>query len=171
MTDLDTRWAWSRIEAAADGSLSRADARRMRAALEMDPELRRALERARELRRSLRRLRKQPVPRTLYARLARIPARDPDGKRTKAPLRSWATAAAAASTVAAALVLLMQPEPVRDDPRTAALRDFEIAMAYLHRSYEIAGVHVRRAMERELRDALGRAIEGGEGQPRGGNGG
>jgi hypothetical protein len=61
----------------------------------------------------------------------------------------------AASTIAAALLIVTQPEPVVDDQRMAALRDFEIAMGYVHRSYEITGEQVRRAMERELREALG----------------
>lgn len=171
MTDLDTRWAWSQIEAAADESLPGQDERRMRAALASDPELRRALESARELRRSLRRLGRKPVPWSLYARLSRIAEPAAGAKRTKASVWSWASAAAAASTVAAALILLTQPEPVRDDPRTAALRDFELAMAYLHKGYTLAGEHMKRAMERELKEALGFETDGGGGPPSGSNGG
>ena len=153
MTDLDTRWAWSKVEAMADGSLSGEKARRMRAALARDPELREAVERAHALSRALRRLGKASVPRSLYARLLSIPALPNGSRRAKTEVWSWTSAAAAASVVVAMLVLLTRPDPA-DDPRVAALRDFELAMAYLHKSYEIAGEHVKRTLERELKEAL-----------------
>lgn len=171
MTELDIHWAWSRIEAMADGSLSRQDERRMRAALANDPELRSALGRARELRGALGRLGKAPMPLSLYRRLSRIAAPEQGAKRTGVPIWSWTSAVAAASTMAAVLLLLTQPEPAVDERRTAALRDFELAMAYVHRSYEIAGEQVKRAMERELKEALGVESESGGSEPRGGNGG
>ncbi len=153
MTDLDSRWAWSKVEAMADGSLSRDEKRRMRAVLEREPELSAAVARARTLRRALRRLGKAPVPRSLHARLLKIPAQSGDRSRAKTEVWSWTSATAAASAMVAALVLLTQPEPA-DDPRAAALRDFELAMTYLHRSYEIAGGHLKRTLERELKEAF-----------------
>lgn len=170
MTELDTRWAWTQVEAMAEGSLSRQDERRMRAALGQDRELRAAVERARGLRRELRRLGRAPVPRSLYGRLLGIAGPRAAGRRPTIAVWSWTSAAAAASAVAAALVLMTQPEPA-DDPRTAALRDFELAMAYLHKSYEIAGEQVKRAMERELREALGVNTERGGNDAGAGNGG
>lgn len=171
MTELDSRWAWSRIEAVADGSLGRKDERRMRAALARDPELRRAVDRARALRRGLGRLGKEPVPSSLQARLLRIATPARGAKRHGSPFWSWASAAAAASTMAVALLVVTQPEPPVDDERQmAALRDFELAMAYVHRSYEIAGEQVRRAVERELREAFEVDNDSG-GDRRGGNGG
>jgi len=125
----------------------------MRAALARDPELRAAVERARTLSRALRRLGKEPVPRSHYARLLRIAAPRADRAQSTNAAWSWTSATAAASTVAATLLLLTQPEPA-DDPRVAALRDFEIAMSYLHRSYAIAGDQVKRTLERELKEAL-----------------
>ena len=175
MGDLDTRWAWSRVEAMADGSLSRRDARRMRAACARDAGLRLAVERARALRSALRQVGRTPVPLSFYRSLMvrRTPSSAPSERRSLAG--SWASAAAAASVLAAAVMLMMQPEapvdaPVEDGPRQAALRDFELAMAYLHRSYEITGAHLKRAMQRELREALGASGENGADEPRG-NGG
>lgn len=170
MTELDIRWARSRVEAMADGSLSRKEERRMRALLASDPDLRRAVDEARALRTALRRLRGEPVPAAVLARLARIPgAAARPRPRWSTERLSWASAGAAAGAVAAMLILLTHTEPARDDPRTAALRDFELAMAYVHRSYELAGEHVKRAMERELKEALMRSRRGGEEPP--GNGG
>lgn len=171
MTELDIRWARTRVEAMADGSLSRKDERRMRALLAGDTELRRAVAQARALRKALRGLRGEPVPASILARLSKIPAAaTPPRQRWSIERLSWASAAAAAGAVAAVLVLATQPDPARDDPRIAALRDFELAMAYVHRSYEIAGEHVKRTMERELREALRYTERGGD-EPRGGNGG
>lgn len=169
MTELDDHWAQRRIEAAADGSLSRRDARRLRAALRKDPELARELESARALRRALRRMRNEPAPRDLQRRLLDIAAGTRElqrrllgqaaAERAARPLAagaflSWASAGAAACAVAAAWLVLALPNPPTHDRREAALRDFQIAMSYLHRSYRIAGDHVQRAMLRELQDAL-----------------
>src|SRR5690606_20372888 len=110
--------------------------------------------------RALRRLGKAPVPRSHYARLLRIATAPAERIRSTVAVWSWTSATAAASAVALALVLLTRPEPA-DDPRVAALRDFELAMSYLHRSYEIAGEQVKQALERELKETLGVNTESG----------
>lgn len=154
MTEIDVRWAWSQVEAAADGSLSPADARRMRRAIASDPDLEAAVGRAKELRTALRALGREPVPRSLTRRLLEIGRPAGRDRASRGPVWSWATAAGAAGAVAIAVLVLTQvPEP-RHDERAAALREFELAMTYLHRSYAIAGEHVRRRMERELAEAL-----------------
>ncbi len=174
MKELDSRWAWSRVEAMADGSLPRRDARRMRAACARDPELRLAVERARALRGALRRVGRTPVPLVLYYRLLRAMPSSFDAS-TRRAMGSWASAsaaaAAAASVLAAVVIVSMQSgprveTPVHAAPQQAALRDFELAMAYLHKSYEITGTQLRRAMQRELREAFGAHAENGADEPR-----
>lgn len=172
MTEIDVQWAWSQVEAAADGSLSPEDARRMRRAIESDAALAAAVERARSLRKALRALGREPVPRSLTRRLLGIGRPAVRDRAPRSPVWSWATAAGTAGAVALAMLVLTQaPAPPRDE-RTAALQEFELAMAYLHRSYSIAGEHVRRAMERQLSDALWpRRRSGRNGTEREGNGG
>src|SRR5690606_20267355 len=89
VTEIDVRWAWSRVEAAADGSLSRADMRRMRRAIEGDPGLEAAVERAMRLRAALRTLGREPVPASLTGRLLEIrrPGRD---RASRGSVWSWA---------------------------------------------------------------------------------
>jgi hypothetical protein len=143
----------------------------MHTELARDSELHRAVERARALNGALRRLGKEPVPLSLYARLSGIPTPARGGRRRPRSISSWTSAAVAASTIAATLLIVTQPDPVVvDDQRMAALRDFEVAMGYLHRSYEITGEQVRRTMERELREVLGVDSQAGS-DGRGENGG
>src|SRR5690606_35029786 len=160
------------VEAAADGSLSPEDARRMRRAIESDAALAAAVERARSLRKALRALGREPVPRSLTRRLLGIGRPAVRDRAPRGPVWSWATAVGTAGAVALAMLVLTQaPAPPRDE-RTAALQEFELAMAYLHRSCSIAGEHGRRAMERQLSDALWlRRRSGRNGTEREGNGG
>lgn len=159
--DIDTQWAWSQIEAMADGSLAAKDRQRMRGAMAADPHLADAVERARELRRALRGLGGSPVPASLRERLLRIAAdaggRGEPNRRPPAysmPLWSWGSAASAAMAIAAVLILATRPQAPAVDERAAALREFQVAMAYLQHSYAVAGEQVRRATERRLREAL-----------------
>jgi len=153
VTEIDVRWAWSRVEAAADGSLSRADMRRMRRAIESDPDLEAAVERAMRLRAALRTLGREPVPASLTGRLLEIrrPGRD---RASRGSVWSWASAAGAAGVLAFAMLVLARMPAPQHDERVAALREFELAMTYLHRSYAIAGEHVRRRVGQELAEAL-----------------
>lgn len=177
MTDIDVRWAWSQVEAAADGSLSADEMRRMRRAMARASELRAAVDRAKRLRADLRSLGRTPVPRSLTKRLLAIP-RDAGHRsaqpREAGPGWSWATAAGAAAVTAFAIFLAAQPPQQDDgyDERTAALQDFQVAMGYLQRSYEMAGQHVRRTMERELVEAIwlrfGREDDAGDRETNGG---
>jgi anti-sigma factor RsiW len=169
VTDIDVRWAFSQVEAMADGSLPPAEERRFRAAMKREPRLSDAVQRATRIRRTLRRLGAAPVPRSLSRRLAALPPAHADSGRPRTPAWSWA-AAGAALAIAAVLVTAIRPQAPVYDERAAALREFEVAMAYLHKSYEIAGEQVRRAMVRELRGVVERE-SGSDTRPDESNGG
>lgn len=140
------------IEAMADGSLDRDERRRMRAAMRGDPALRAAVERARMLRGGLKRLGSAPVPAGLSARLLAVP-----GRRARRPSRWWVALPIAATAAAAALTLVLvtrPPETVPEDPRSAAIRDFTIAMTYLQRSAAYTGEEVGGIVSAGLLEAL-----------------
>lgn len=157
MNDLDNHWAWSQVEAMADRSLDAASARRMRAAMAKDAELREAVERAGALRHELARLRHVPVPSGQRRRLLNIArgARASRGPalRRAAPI-AFAMAVAAAAAAIGLSALLQRPSPPAPTPQAQALADFETAMAYLQRSAAIAGDEVTTAVGGGLRDAL-----------------
>jgi hypothetical protein len=138
----------------ADGTLPRADAKRLRAAMGADARLRDAVERAIVLRRHLHRLGKHPVPSSQWRRLLRIP-RDSRRAGTRRSPRIL-VAAAMGLAAAAALTLAVLLEPARapllppPDERAAAVADFAVAMTYLRRSAAIADAEMRSG----LRDAL-----------------
>jgi hypothetical protein len=138
--DLNSSWAWSQIEAMADGSLRGRERQRMRRHMEADPRLRRAVEDAREMRAALRGLPRARAPHGLLRKLMCIPGLAPPPRKAppqKAPqARHLGTAAAsgrqavrnarpsffarpaglaaagvAASAIAAAFLLMPRPAP------------------------------------------------------------
>ena len=159
MTDIENRWAWSRVEAMADRTLSPVEQRRMRGAMAIDPQLQRAVESAIALRRELRRLGRVPTPSTLRRRLLGITN---DGRNPAPWIRfsaRWAVGCAAAAV--AAFVLLRTAPESRPPPEVApsaaeaqAVEDFVIAMKYLQKSATIANAEVAAAVGGSLNDAL-----------------
>lgn len=143
--DLTNEWAWSQVEAYADGSLDAAAQARMRTELEHDARLCAAVERAGAVRAALRGMRGAPLPRGLRGRLLRIP-----GQPTMR--MGWLAAAAAAIAAAAiAPALLREPEPT---PEAIAMRDFELAMKYVQKSAAITSQEVTGTVGGGVRDAL-----------------
>lgn len=155
MNDIDQQWAWSQVEAMADGSLPREDRRRMRAAMASDRRLHDAVERAIGLRRGLHDLGRAQVPLALRRRLLEIPSRE-RGRLPKQRAALWLPAAGAAAVVAvaAAVIVATRPEPVPRDQQVAALRELQTAMFYLNRSTAVAREEVTQAVQNGLREAL-----------------
>jgi len=161
VTDIENRWAWSRVEAMADRTLSPVDQRRMRGAMAIDPQLQRAVESAIALRRELRRLGRVPTPSTLRRRLLGITN---DGRNPAPWIRfsaTWAVGCAAAAVAVVAFVLLRTAPETRPPPEAApsaaeaqAVEDFVIAMKYLQKSATIANAEVAAAVGGSLNDAL-----------------
>ena len=152
MTDLDAQWARSRVDAMADGSLTAAEVRRMRAEMARDPQLRTALQRAAKLHVALRGLDRGAVPPTLRRRLFAI-AGGRDARRSRVP--AWALPAGAAATIAIAMgaLAMLQVQNAREREAAAAMAQVEVAMAYLNRSSQIAGDHVLEAVRTGFRAA------------------
>jgi anti-sigma factor RsiW len=151
--DLSEEWAWTQLEAWADGSLAGEARERMVAALAADAQLKSAAERAVAVQRALRARPAEPMPRGLRRRLLAIPGQAPRARSFALP----AFASAAAAAVVAA-VLWLEPEapaPADVDPRVvAAAQDFETAMRYLQKSARITQGHVESAVGTGLRDAF-----------------
>jgi anti-sigma factor RsiW len=152
--ELSEEWAWTRLEAWADGSLTGEARERMAAALAADARLKSAAERAVAVQRALRAEQPQPLPRGLRRRLLAIPSESPRARSFALP--ALASAAAAAAVVAAVLWLTPEPPAPADvDPRVAAAaEDFETAMRYLQKSARITQGHVESAVGTGLRDAF-----------------
>ncbi|HEX5419302.1 MAG TPA: hypothetical protein VFY39_04815 [Gammaproteobacteria bacterium] len=128
--DLDSSWAWSQIEAMADGSLRGRERRRMRLHVRADARLRRAVEEARAVSAALRGVPRAPLPHGLLLKLIRIPslalprqsaADEPLGAIAR-PRASFmarpaglAAAAIAATAIVAAFLLLPRPVPQPND--------------------------------------------------------
>ena len=151
--DLSEEWAWTQLEAWADGSLTGESRARMDAAMAADPRLRAAAERAVAVRSALRESLSLSLPRGLRRRLLANPSHAPRPRRSYF-VPALASAAAAAAIVAVALwVRPESPAPV--DPRVAAAtQDLETAMRYLQKSASITQGHVTSAVGTGLRDAL-----------------
>lgn len=126
----ESKWAWERIEALADGSLDAADRARMHEALRADPSLRAAVERARAVRSALHDLREARVPAGLLGRLLAAPF---PPRRRPTWVLIGAPAAVAAMAIGIAL-FVSRPAPEPEDAQTAAVRDFALAMQYLRES-------------------------------------
>lgn len=151
--ELETEWAWSQVEAMADGSLAADDQRRMRAAMRERPALRAAVDRARLLERELKRLGRASVPESLARRLAEIPG----PARARSAWTTWGVPAAAAATgavVAMVSLLALQQVSQPDTERELAMQEFRLAMSYLQRSAAMTGDDVTRELTNGLREAL-----------------
>jgi hypothetical protein len=158
VSGLDQQWAWSQVEAMADGTLPASDEARMRAALRADARLREAVERATAIRGGLRRLGRSPVPPSLWRRLLRVPraAARPKPRRAAGVVAAAGLGLAAAAIAAVAIFLepVQTPPPAAADARAAAVADFAIAMTYLQRSATLANSEMGAAVRSGLRDAL-----------------
>ena len=153
--DLNEEWAWTQLEAWADGSLTGESRARMAAAIAADPRLSAAAERAVAVHRALH---EAPaavrMPSGLRRRLLTIPSHAPRARRSYF-IPALASAAAAAAIVAAVLWLNLQPAEPPPDPRVvAAAQDLETAMRYLQKSAVITQGHVESAVGTGLRDAF-----------------
>jgi anti-sigma factor RsiW len=152
--DLSEEWAWTQLEAWADGSLTGESRARMDAAIAADPRLRAAAERAVAVQRALRTASGVHMPRGLRRRLLAIPSRAPRARRSFL-IPALASAAAAVAVIAGALWLSPEPAQPPPDPRVvAAAQDLETAMRYLQRSAVITQGHVTNAVGTGLRDTL-----------------
>ena len=153
--ELNEEWAWTQLEAWADGSLSDGSRERMDAAIAGNPRLAAAAQRARAVQRALRvSSPAATMPRQLRRRLFAIPGGSRQGRSFI--VRALASAAAAAAVVAG--VLWLRPEtPLPDDldPRLVAARqDLDTAMRLLHRSVIIIEGHVANAVGTGMRDVF-----------------
>jgi len=154
--DLNEAWAWTQLEAWADGSLTSENRARMDAAIAADPRLSAAAERAVAVHRALH---EAPaavrMPSGLRRRLLAIPGRAPRARRSLF-VAALASAAAAAAVVAVALWLRPETPPPSPDMSqlAAAQQDYETAMRYLQKSAVIAEGHVTSAVGTGLRDAF-----------------
>jgi anti-sigma factor RsiW len=155
--DLNAEWAWSQIEACADGSLRGSQQARMRQEMARDPMLAAAVARAREVRTALGSVRREPVPAGLRARLLTIGHPRPIAWRAVAP------AALGVATVLLLAVLVLRPMPETPGPTPQiaghdeseqAIEEFRIAMRYLRIGAERSGEQVGDALATSLRLAL-----------------
>jgi hypothetical protein len=174
VNELDDQWAWSQVEAMADGTLPHADAKRMRVAMGADAGLREAVERAAALRERLRRLDRNRVPSSLLRRLLAIPRNSRRvGSRRLTGLGAAAALGVAAASAAAVVIFL---DPMHTGPRVPvgeqaeAAADFAVAMTYLQRSATLARTETAAAVGTGLRDAFAvsrDAMRGEQPQPNG----
>jgi hypothetical protein len=147
--DLRNEWAWSQVEAYADGSLQGPSVERMQAAVRDDPRLADSVERARALHRALRADGAVPMPAALRLRLLGLPS-------PGAP-RRWVAAPAALALAALAVTavwLTRETEPPPPDPRIVAIQEFEIAMKYVRKSAAVTSQGVAGTVSTGMRDAL-----------------
>ena len=156
-------WAWSQIEAAADGSLDGESVQRMAEAQDRDARLRAAVARARTVHAALRASGNERPPRGLLGVLLAIPRRHPRARSASAarvPWRSpvWTTAggAVAAASLVAIVVAGLSEAPVAPppEPALAAVQDFEVALAYLSKSAAVTGREVGAALNGGITAAL-----------------
>jgi hypothetical protein len=150
--ELNEEWAWTQLEAWADGSLTGESRARMAAAIAADPRLMAAAERAVAVHRALGAAEPATMPSGLRRRLLAIPSRAPRARRSYF-MPALVSAAAAAAIVATALWLRPEPPPPVDPRVAAATQDFETAMRYLQKSARITEGHVTGAVGTGLRDA------------------
>jgi anti-sigma factor RsiW len=157
--DLSEEWAWTQLEAWADGSLTGESRARMAAAIAADPRLGAAAERAVAVHRALRAAPAVSMPRGLRSRLFAIPSQAPRARRSYF-VPALASAAVASAVIAAVLWLNLQPTQPPPDPRVvAAAQDLETAMRYLQKSAVITQGHVESAVGTGLRDAFAASRE------------
>jgi anti-sigma factor RsiW len=151
--DLNEEWAWTQLEAWADGTLTGESRARMDAAVGADPLLAAAAERAVAVQRALRETHSAPLPRGLRGRLLAIPSRAPRAWRSYF-IPALASAVVAAAAVAIGLSLRPSPPPQVDPRVVAAAQNLETAMRYLQKSAVITQGHVESAVGTGLRDAF-----------------
>jgi hypothetical protein len=147
---LTTEWAWSQVEAMADGSLRGEDRKRMRRMMQNDPRLDAAVDRARTVHAGLRQRRGVRVPRDLRRRLFAIAPRPAQGLR-------WAAVPLAAAALIGVLTIppLIRPSVPTVDTRSAeAMQEFQTAMSYLSRSAAVTSHGVTRELSQGLSEAL-----------------
>jgi hypothetical protein len=152
--DLNEEWAWTQLEAWADGSLSGESRGKMAAAIAADPRLEAAAKRAVAVHRALHgSWPSAKMPRGLRRRLLAIPSPLPRARSFALP--AFASVAAAVAVIAGALWLEPEPPPVPVDPRVAvAAQELETAMRYLQRSAVITQGRVTNAVGTGLREAF-----------------
>lgn len=147
---LTTEWAWSQVEAMADGSLRGEDRKRMQRMIRNDTSLGAAVDRARAVHAGLRQPRRVPVPGDLRRRLFAIAPRPVHDLR-------WVALPFAAAALIGVLTLpsLLQPSAPAVDVRSAqAMQDFRTAMSYLSRSAAVTSHGVTRELSQGLSEAL-----------------
>jgi len=152
--DLNEEWAWTQLEAWADGSLTGESRARMDAAIAADARLRAAAERAVAVHRALRAAPAVSMPRGLRSRLLAIPSQAPRARRSYF-VPALASAAVASAVIAAVLWLNLHDAQPPPDPRVVpSAQDLETAMRYLQKSAVITQGHVESAVGTGLRDAF-----------------
>lgn len=152
MTELDRVWAESQIEGMADGTLSPDAEKRMLEQMSRDVALAARVEQARALRQQLNQLGRVPVPHGLFWRLWRIPAQE-----RRLSSRIWMPAgfiAVAASVALAVNVFFATQGPSPEEEARAAMEDFAVAMAYLHKGTLMASNEVNEAVGSGMLNAL-----------------
>lgn len=161
MTDkrLIDAWAWSQVEAAADGSLDGEAVNRMADAVADDPRLRAAVARARAVRSAIRSSAAVPMPAGLLATLLAIPRGSPrhDAAARIAGHRPWAPLGAVAAAGLAAIVVADLAGTHMESKRQAqlgAVQDFEIAIGYLRQSTAVTSREVGAALNGGVAAAL-----------------
>lgn len=154
-TTIEREWAWSQVEAMADGSLDGDDLERMQRALSKDDALDAAVGRARAVLLGLRDSRIPPPPPGLLRRLlAQGDGRGPLGRDAgrQGAQRGWFAApiGVAATALIALLFGSMLEHMSGRAEQEAALQDFEIAMSYLRES----AVMTRQQVGQQLGEGL-----------------
>jgi hypothetical protein len=152
--DLNEEWAWTQLEAWADGTLTGDSRARMAAAIAADPRLDAAAKRAVAVHRALHEPSSSAaMPSGLRRRLLAIPSPLPRARSFALP--AFASVAAAVAVVAGALWLEPEPPPAPVDPRVAAAaQELETAMRYLQKSAVITRGRVTNAVGTGLREAF-----------------
>lgn len=177
-------WAWSQIEAAADGCLDGERLQRMTEALARDARLRATVARAQAMNAALRVAGCEPPPPGLLGSLLAIPRLHPRARaahvaRAAAYAPRWSAAGGAVAAAALAAVVVfglyappmpapsvpapvpgqtsdLPPEPptARAVPELAAVHDFVVALAYLNKSAVVTGREVGAALNDGMTAAL-----------------
>ena len=155
MKDLNSEWARSQIEAAAEGSLSPGDRARFAEAMAADASLERAVRQAKRVQLDLARMRASRVPPGLWRSLLAIPrtASEPAARPMRRPLIAAGVGAALAAVALTLLLKPTSPSPSTEE-QARAVADFELAMSYLQESTEIARTELTTALGGALQRAL-----------------
>lgn len=162
-TTIEREWAWTQVEAMADGTLEGGDLERMRRALSEDKELRAAVETARVVLGGLRRAGVPAPPAGLLRRLLAQGGRHrrrPRATGAKRSQRGWLIAPlGVASTALIALLFGSMLERMSGQAEQDAVRDFAIAMTYLRESAVVTSEQVGQQLGEGLMTALATSRE------------